>query len=155
MPPPVRPTPVLAALSRPLALEAGLGWPDLVALDVRYRVSERVGLGVSLGLGAGPAGALAPLSSYQAMPAVYLRYYMSRSLDSPYLQFGAGSQIAGVFNGVGLSAAPMILASYGYEWRTVSGLTASIDGGAAFNFNPNGTTSPALRIGLRFGYAAP
>lgn len=152
---PIAPSAPPAAIAQPLALEAGLGWPDLVALDVRYRVSTQVGIGLSMGLGAAPSGALAPFTNYQAMPAVYLRYYMSPGLSSTFLQFGAGSQISGIFNGAGLAAAPMILASYGYEWHTAGGLTASVDGGAAFNFNPDGSTSPALRIGLRFGYAAP
>ncbi len=137
-------------------MAAGIGWPDLFALDLRYRVAPRVGFGVSLGLGSSPTGALAPFSSYQAMPTANLRYYTSGHPSSAFLQFGVGSQVAGLFGGTPLAALPLMMVSYGYEWRLIGGLTASVDGGAAFNFSQSGSsTSPSLRIALRFGYAAP
>ncbi|MBU6430630.1 MAG: hypothetical protein KGR26_16550 [Cyanobacteria bacterium REEB65] len=157
MSPSIPPNPSFASLPPAaqlrLATEIGVGWPDLVAVDIRYRADPRVGFGLSLGLGAGPTGALRPLSTYQAMPAVYLRYYLDTAPSAPFLQFGAGSQVGGLFGSGSLTAAPLVLGSYGYEWRLANGFTASIDGGAAFNFNPNGVTSPSLRIGFRIGYA--
>ncbi len=163
VPPPVparsqelRPQARSGADSRRFVVAAGVGWPDLFAMDLRYRVAPQVGFGVSLGLASSPTGALAPFSSYQALPTANLRYYTSRHPSSAFLQLGVGSQVAGIFGGTGLVALPLLMVSYGYEWRLAGGLTASVDGGAAFNFSQNGgSTSPALRIALRFGYAAP
>jgi len=129
-----------------LALGFGLGWPEIVALDARIRPEPRVAIGTWFGINGG--GKEAPIYS---MPMGYVRWYLEGSRDAPFFQFGAGSRIKGLFGGDPLSASPLIMATYGYEWRWAHGVTVSGDIGGIFDFSLAGT-SPVFRGGLRVGY---
>jgi hypothetical protein len=129
-----------------LALSLGVGWPEIVALDVRIRPEPRVAIGTWFGVNGG--GSQAPLYS---TPMGYVRWYLEGSQSAPFFQFGAGSRVKGLFGGDPLSASPLIMATYGYEWRWAKGLTVSVDVGGIFDFSLAGA-SPILRGGLRVGY---
>ncbi len=140
--PPPPPPPDFA--EQRLSVGAGVGWPEIGALDLRYRPEPRVGIGAWL-------SAAGPLAAY-SMPMAYFRYYFEGTRDAPFVQFGAGSRVRGLFGGEPFQAAPLLLASYGYEWRFPGGLNLSIDGGGVFDFALSGA-SPVLRLGLRAGWA--
>ncbi|MBM3269702.1 MAG: hypothetical protein FJZ01_18885 [Candidatus Sericytochromatia bacterium] len=129
-----------------LSVSAGVGWPEIGALDVRFRPEPRIGVGAWFAISG-------PLVALYATPMAYFRHYMGGTADAFFVQFGAGSRLRGLFGGEPLQAAPLLLASYGYEWRLPGGLNASIDGGGVFDFALSGA-SPVLRLGLRLGWSA-
>lgn len=127
-----------------LTLGGGLGWPEVVAVDGSYRLESRVAAGAWFGLSG-------PLAALNATPMGYFRYFLEGGRNAPFIQFGAGSRLQGLFGGA-FSASPLIMASYGYEWRLPNGFTGSADIGGVFDFALAGA-SPVLRVGIRGGWS--
>lgn len=143
LPTPPPPPPEIRDLR--LTLGAGIGWPEVAALDARFRPEPRVALGAWFALNG-------PLAALWSTPMGYVRYYLEPGMHSSFIQFGAGSRLRGLFGGEAFQAAPLITASYGYEWRLAGGFTGSADLGGAFDFGLQGA-SPVLRVGLRAGFS--
>ena len=141
------PAPPPALVRSGPALSFGFGWPEVGAIDVRFRPEERIAVGAWFALN-GPIGAL------QATPMAYLRYFFDSSQVVPFIQFGAGTRLHGLFGGAPQGFNPLMMASYGFEWRDPSGFLASADLGGAFDFSLD-SSAPLLRVGLRMGYQGP
>lgn len=127
-----------------LTIGGGIGWPEVAALDASYRLEPRVAVGGWFALSG-------PVAELYAMPMGYFRYYLEAGRNAPFVQFGAGSRLQGLFGGAA-GASPLIMASYGYEWRWKTGWGVSADIGGVFDFGLAGA-SPVLRVGLRGGYS--